>query len=69
LAYLSPESVFTLADILNGEITLGAKERLAAAKDILDRAGFGKTDKFEVKSATPLFVLPAKRAEPDEDDD
>jgi hypothetical protein len=39
------------------------KEKMAAAKDILDRAGFKATDKVEVKSETPLFILPAKKDE------
>ena len=29
-------------------------------EDILDRAGFTKTDKVEVKANEPLFILPAK---------
>jgi hypothetical protein len=33
---------------------------MAAAKDLLDRAGFVKTDKVEVKSDSPLFILPPK---------
>ena len=42
---------------------LGVKEKMLAAKDILDRAGFTKTDKVEVKAAEPLFILPAKEDE------
>ena len=37
---------------------------MAAAKDVLDRAGFTKTDKVEVSAANePLFILPAKEDE------
>ena len=36
---------------------------MLAAKDILDRAGFTKTDKVEVKTSEPLFILPAKEDE------
>ena len=39
------------------------KEKMAAAKDFLDRAGFVKTDKVEVKSESPLFILPPKENE------
>jgi hypothetical protein len=42
---------------------LGNKEKMAAAKDLLDRAGFVKTDKVEVKSDSPLFILPPKNHE------
>jgi hypothetical protein len=33
---------------------------MMAAKDILDRAGFTKTEKVEVKTTEPLFILPSK---------
>jgi len=42
---------------------LGNKEKMAAAKDFLDRAGFVKTEKVEVKSENPLFILPPKADE------
>ena len=33
---------------------------MAAAKDVLDRGGFAKTEKVEVSAANPLFILPEK---------
>ena len=36
---------------------------MAAAKVLLDRAGFVKTEKVEVKSESPLFILPPKENE------
>ena len=36
------------------------KKLKGAAKDLLDRAGFVKTDKVEVKAESPLFILPEK---------
>ena len=33
---------------------------MIAAKDLLDRAGFAKTEKVNVESNGGLFVLPAK---------
>ena len=47
-------------NIMDDPTQLGSKERLAAAKDILDRAGFKATEKVEVKAETPLFILPPK---------
>jgi hypothetical protein len=47
--------------VLGDKDMLGAKERMAAAKDIMDRAGFVKTEKVEVSSAEPVFILPAKK--------
>jgi hypothetical protein len=42
---------------------LGAKEKMAAAKDLMDRAGFTKTEKIEVSTKEPVFILPAKKIE------
>ena len=50
-------------EIMNSPTDLGNKEKMAAAKDILDRSGFAKTDKVEVTSASPLFILPPKNNE------
>jgi len=40
---------------------LGIKEKMAAAKDLLDRAGLGKVDKVDVSSSGGgIFYLPPK---------
>ena len=49
--------------VMKDTTDLGVKEKMLAAKDILDRAGFTKTDKVEVKTSEPLFILPAKEDE------
>jgi hypothetical protein len=50
-------------NVMTNPTDLGNKEKMAAAKDFLDRAGFVKTDKVEVKSESPLFILPPKENE------
>jgi hypothetical protein len=57
----STKAAYTMFDSLGSPNLLGLKERMAAAKDLLDRAGFVKTEKIEVTAAEPLFILPAKR--------
>ena len=52
-----------MVNVLNNPTDLGNKEKMAAAKDLLDRAGFVKTEKVEVKSESPLFILPPKENE------
>ena len=59
-------AVWALVHALKSPTDLGTKEKLAAAKEILDRTGLTKTEKIEVESKSPLFILPAKR---DEDED
>jgi hypothetical protein len=49
-----------MAEVMGNPTDLGNKEKIVAAKDLLDRAGFVKTDKVEVKAANPLFILPEK---------
>lgn len=63
IAQSSTKAAYTMFSIMADPTDLGVKEKMAAAKDILDRAGFTKTEKVEVKSAEPLFILPSKDAE------
>lgn len=57
---VGPKAVLNIVDVLDNPTKLGNKDRLAAAKDLLDRAGVSKTERVEV--TTPgLFILPSKR--------
>ena len=67
IATRGPQAAFSLLDVMQNPTDLGNKEKMAAAKDLLDRAGFVKTDKVEVKSDSPLFILPPKDIEYYED--
>ena len=57
------KAAHTMVTAMDNPTDLGIKEKMAAAKDILDRGGFKATDKVEVKAETPLFILPAKNEE------
>lgn len=61
IAHSSTKAVYSLYEVMADPVQLGNKEKMAAAKDLLDRAGFSKVDKVEVKSKEPLFILPAKK--------
>ena len=63
IAQSSTKAVYTMYNILETSDFLGARERIAAAKDILDRSGHTKVDKLEVKTSEPLFILPSKKDE------
>ena len=63
MARIGPRAAVAFGQALVDPTELGVKEKMAAAKDILDRAGFKATDKVEVKAETPLFILPAKKDE------
>jgi hypothetical protein len=57
-----PKAVWAMMDIMDNPTDLGSKEKMAVAKDFLDRAGFKASDKVEVTSNSPLFILPEKKA-------
>lgn len=65
--YLSrngPKAAIGLVGVLDNPLDLGVKEKLAAAKDILDRIGVSKTEKIDVAS-NGIFILPSKKSEDD----
>jgi|TARA_B110000908_G_C10202451_1_gene425991 hypothetical protein len=60
IAQSSTKAAYTMFSVMADPTDLGVKEKMMAAKDILDRAGFTKTEKVEVKTSEPLFILPSK---------
>ena len=60
IAQSSTKAAYTMFSVMADPTDLGVKEKMLAAKDILDRAGFTKTDRVEIKTSEPLFILPAK---------
>ena len=57
------KAAYSMFEVMNSPTDLGNKEKVAAAKDVLDRSGFIKTEKVEVSAANPLFILPQKADE------
>jgi len=57
------KAAYSMSEVMTKPTDFGNKEKMAAAKDILDRSGFAKTEKVEIKNDSPLFILPAKRDE------
>lgn len=55
-----PKAVFSMVDVMENPTDLGNRDKLAAAREFLDRAGFKGVDKVEVKAESPLFILPPK---------
>ena len=57
----APKAVMALVSALNEPTELGIRDKMAAAKDLLDRAGLGKVDKIDVGSSSGgVFILPSK---------
>jgi hypothetical protein len=57
----APKAAMAMVQALYDPTELGIKDKMAAAKDLLDRAGLGKVDKVDVSSSGGgIFYLPAK---------
>jgi hypothetical protein len=57
LAANAPKAVLSMSGILDDPSALGNRDRLAAAKEILDRAGIVKTEKIEHKTHGASIIL------------
>lgn len=55
------KAAVAMNQIIDNPTDLGNKEKMQAAKDILDRAGYKPKEKLEVETKDPLFILPPKK--------
>jgi hypothetical protein len=60
IARIGTKAAYSLFEVMSDPTALGNKEKMAAAKDLLDRGGFKAKDEVKIESASPLFILPAK---------
>ena len=63
IASSATKAAYSMKQIMDSPTDLGNKEKMAAAKDVLDRSGFKASDKVEVSASNPLFILPPKNEE------
>lgn len=67
LARIAPKAAISMSGALDDPTTLGLRDKMIAARDILDRTGFAKTEKVDLGSSA-IFILPPKNAVDDEED-
>lgn len=60
IAHVGVKAAYSMFEVMSDPVALGNKEKMAAAKDILDRGGFKAKDEIRVETDTPLFILPSK---------
>ena len=60
MARVAPKAAVAMGSALVDPTELGIRDKMTAARDLLDRAGFMKTEKINVESSGGVFVLPAK---------
>ena len=57
----APKAAVAMAGALLDPTELGIRDKMSAAKDLLDRAGLGKVDRVDLSSSSGgVFILPSK---------
>jgi hypothetical protein len=69
MARNAPKAAFALVGGLTDPTELGIRDKMAAAKELLDRTGLVKTEKMQVEAKGGVMLMPAKNATIEEDDD
>ena len=61
MARNAPKAAVAMAGALLDPTELGIRDKMSAAKDLLDRAGLGKVERVDVSSSSGgVFILPSK---------
>ena len=60
MARNAPVAAVAIRKAITDPTALGTKEKLAGAREFLDRSGLVKTDKLEVKAAGGVMLMPPK---------
>ena len=64
LAMNAPKAAFGIVGVLDDPSAMGARNSVAAAREILDRTGLVKKEQVEVKGPeNGLFILPPKKTD------
>jgi hypothetical protein len=67
LAMNAPKAAFGIVGVLDDPSAMGARNSVAAAREILDRTGLVKKEQVEVTGPeNGLFILPPKKIDTDE---
>lgn len=59
-ARVAPKAAMAMTQALYDPTELGIRDKMSAAKDLLDRAGLAKTERVDVTSSGGVFYLPPK---------
>ena len=68
LAMNAPKAAFGVINVLDDPSAMGARNAVAAAREIMDRTGLVKKEQVEVKGPEGgIFIMPPKQVADDED--
>ena len=69
MARNAPKAAVALASAITDPTQLGIKDKMSAAKEVLDRIGLIKTEKLQVEASGGVILLPPKNPVVEEEDD
>ena len=67
MASNAPRAAMAMVGGIDDPTELGIREKLNAAKELLDRSGLGKTEKMQGEASGGVMLMPPKK--PTEEDD
>lgn len=65
MARNAPQAAVAIAGSLSDPTQLGIRDKLSAAKELLDRTGLIKTEKVQVEASGGVILMPPKNSEGD----
>ena len=67
MARNAPKAAMAIVGGLYDPTELGLKDKVAAAKELLDRTGLVKTEKLQVEASGGVMLMPPKKQSDDDD--
>ena len=64
----APKAAFAMVNGIEDPTQLGIRDKMNAAKELLDRTGLIKTEKMQVEATGGVMLMPAKQVSAEEDD-
>jgi phage terminase small subunit len=68
MARNAPKAAMAMTGALFDPTELGIRDKMAAAKELLDRTGLVKTEKMQVETSGGVMLMPPKAAVVEDDD-
>tara|TARA_B100001250_G_scaffold297482_1_gene258986 strand:+ start:402 stop:773 length:372 start_codon:yes stop_codon:yes gene_type:complete len=66
MASNAPKAAIAMVSGIDDPTELGTRDKLSAAKELLDRTGLIKTEKIQVESSGGVMLMPPKKVEEDD---
>ena len=63
MAQNAPKAAMAIASGIDDPVQLGLRDKMVAAKEMLDRTGLVKTEKMQVEATGGVMLMPPKNAE------